>query len=177
MTNHKFIPLLVIVIITIMGERKMSLEKKHRMTRQRMVILDELRKVSSHPTADEVYKMLRKILPRISLGTVYRNLEILSVMGLISKLEIDANQKRFDGNINKHYHICCIDCNRVYDINPETVKIDYSPDNPEGCKIIDYSFHFIGLCEECIKKNSIHKTSSSDRFKLKIRKSVSNNYR
>ena len=60
------------------------------MTRQRMVILDELRKVSSHPTADEVYEMVRKNLPRISLGTVYRNLEILSVMGLISKLEIDG---------------------------------------------------------------------------------------
>ena len=155
----------------------MSLEKKYRMTRQRMVILNELRKVSSHPTADKVYDMVRKTLPRISLGTVYRNLEILSEMGLISKLEIDANQKRFDGNIKKHYHIRCINCNRVYDINPETVKIDYSPDNPEGCKIIDCSFHFIGLCEDCIKNNSIHKTSSSDRYKLKIRKSGSNNYR
>ena len=142
----------------------MPLGKNHRMTRQRMVILDELRKVSSHPTADELYRIVRKILPHISLGTVYRNLEILSKMGLILKLEIDGNQKRFDGISEKHHHIHCINCNRIFDINPETVRIDYSSDNPEGCKIIDYSFHFIGLCEEC-NKNSIHKTSSSDRCK------------
>ena len=127
-----------------------------------MVILDELRKVSSHPTADEVYVMVRKILPRISLGTVYRNLEILSEMGLILKLEIDGNQKHFDGNCEKHHHIRCINCNCVFDINPETVKIDYSLNNPEGCKIIDYSFHFIGLCKECIKKiqftKQVHQT-------------------
>lgn len=140
----------------------MLLKKNYRMTRQRMVILEELRKVSSHPTADEVYEMVRKILPHISLGTVYRNLEILSEMGLILKLEINVNKKRFDGNSEKHYHIHCINCNRVHDINPETVKIDYSRDNQEGHKIIDYSFHLIGLCEKCIKKDSIHKTGSSD---------------
>lgn len=154
----------------------MPLGKNHRMTRQRMVILDELRKVSSHPTADELYRIVRKILPHISLGTVYRNLEILSKMGLILKLEIDGNQKRFDGNKEKHHHIRCINCNRVFDINPETIKIDYSSDNPEGCKIIDYSFHFIGLCKEC-NKNSIHQTVSSDRCESDGKKSGNNNYR
>ena len=155
----------------------MPLEKKYRITSQRMAILDELRKVCSHPTADEVYEMVRKKLPHISLGTVYRNLEILSEMRLILKLDIGANQKRFDCNCEKHYHICCINCNRIYDINPEAVKIDYSSDNPEGCKIIDYSFHFIGLCKECIKKDSIHKAGSSDRCILDGKKVENNNYR
>ena len=126
-----------------------------------MVILDELRKLSSHPTADEIYEIVRKVLPRISLGTVYRNLEILSEMGLILKLEIDGDKKRFDGKIKKHYHIRCLNCNRVYDISPETVKIDYSANNLEGYKIINYSFHFIGLCKECIKNVSNQKTGSS----------------
>ena len=139
----------------------MTLEKNHRMTHQRKVILDELNKMHSHPTADEIYVAVRSIIPHISLGTVYRNLEILSEMGLISKLEIDSHQKHFDDNIEKHYHISCINCNRVFDINPETIKIDYSEDNPEGCKIIDYCFHFIGLCEECVKKDSIYNKDSS----------------
>ena len=59
-----------------------------RMTRQREVILEELRKVNTHPSADEIYEMVRKRLPRISLGTVYRNLEILSKSGDIKKLII-----------------------------------------------------------------------------------------
>ena len=68
-----------------------------RMTRQRRVILEELRKVKTHPSADEIYEIVRKRLPRISLGTVYRNLEILSESGDIQKLEPGCSLKRFDG--------------------------------------------------------------------------------
>jgi len=70
-------------------------EKKQlfRMTRQRRIILEELRKVDSHPTADEVYEMVRRQLPRISLGTVYRNLEILSREGLIQKVVLGARRR------------------------------------------------------------------------------------
>ena len=69
-----------------------------RMTRQRRVILEELRKVNNHPSAYEIYEFVRKRLPRISLGTVYRNLEILSESGDIQKLEPGCSLKRFDGN-------------------------------------------------------------------------------
>ena len=86
-----------------------------RMTRQRNVILEELRKVDTHPSADEVYDMVRRRLPRISLGTVYRNLEILSQNGRIQKLEIGGTQKRFDGNPANHYHLRCIHCDRLAD--------------------------------------------------------------
>ncbi|HKI82610.1 MAG TPA: transcriptional repressor, partial [Pseudodesulfovibrio sp.] len=64
----------------------MAQEMGFRLSKQRKVILEELRKVKSHPTADEVYDMVRKIIPRISLGTVYRNLEFLSSKGLVLKL-------------------------------------------------------------------------------------------
>ena len=57
----------------------------HRNTKQRKVIIEELRKFHSHPTADEIHRMVRKRLPRISLGTVYRNLALLSQMGMIRK--------------------------------------------------------------------------------------------
>ena len=64
------------------------------MTKQRKVILEELRKQHTHPSADEVYRMVRHRLPRISLGTVYRNLEVLVQMGEIQKLELSGSLKR-----------------------------------------------------------------------------------
>ena len=85
------------------------------MTRQRRVILEELRKVNTHPSADEIYEIVRKRLPRISLGTVYRNLEILSEYGDIQKLEPGCSLKRFDGNPNEHCHIRCVSCDRIAD--------------------------------------------------------------
>lgn len=77
-------------------------ENKMRMTRQRKIILEEVRKVNTHPSADEIYEMVRLRLPRISLGTVYRNLEILSELGKIQKLQLSGSLKRFDWNTNKH---------------------------------------------------------------------------
>ncbi|MCJ7604005.1 MAG: transcriptional repressor, partial [Desulfobulbaceae bacterium] len=76
----------------------MEAKNKLRMTKQRQVILEELRKVKTHPTADDMYQMLRKKMPKISLGTVYRNLEILSESGIIQKLDVGGTQKRFDGD-------------------------------------------------------------------------------
>ncbi|MBW2321808.1 MAG: transcriptional repressor [Deltaproteobacteria bacterium] len=85
------------------------------MTKQRQVILEELRQLKTHPSADEIYKVVRRRLPRISLGTVYRNLEVLAKMGEIQKLELSGSIKRYDWNTNKHYHIRCVRCDRVDD--------------------------------------------------------------
>ncbi|MBW2172694.1 MAG: transcriptional repressor, partial [Deltaproteobacteria bacterium] len=89
------------------------------MTPQRKVILEELRMADSHLTADDVYKMVRARLPRISLGTVYRNLEILSRLGMIHKLELGGMQKRFDGKTQDHYHLRCLRCGRIDDVPME----------------------------------------------------------
>jgi Fe2+ or Zn2+ uptake regulation protein len=121
-----------------------------RMTRQRKVILEELRKVSTHPSADEVYEMVRRRLPRISLGTVYRNLEILSESGDIQKLEPGCSLKRFDGNPYKHYHIRCTRCDRVVDAPADLdLKIDHEQVKTIGFKIMGYMLEFLGLCSHC----------------------------
>jgi len=70
-----------------------------RLTTQRQIILEELAKVTSHPTANEVYDMVRKRLPRIGLGTVYRNLELMADSGVILKIEVGGTQKRFDATV------------------------------------------------------------------------------
>ena len=127
------------------------LEKPNiRMTRQRKIILEELRKVNTHPSADEVYEMVRKRLPRISLGTVYRNLEVLSKSGAIQKLEPGCSLKRFDGDPREHYHIRCIKCNRVVDTHFD-IDLNITNENFEGSnfKIIGHKLEFIGLCSKC----------------------------
>lgn len=122
-----------------------------RMTRQRQVILEELRKVNTHPSADEIYEMVRKRLPRISLGTIYRNLEILSASGEIQRLELGTSLKRFDGVADDHYHIRCLDCNRVIDAPPGfDVSITHEPAESTGFKILGHTLEFIGICPACL---------------------------
>jgi len=131
-------------------------ENKMRMTRQRKIILEELRKVKTHPSADEIYEMVRLRLPRISLGTVYRNLEILSELGEIQKLQLSGALKRFDWDTSKHYHIRCVRCNRVDDapIAPLN-QIEDELYESTVFEIIGHNLEFVGLCPECSKK--IHK--------------------
>ena len=126
-----------------------------RMTPQRKVILEELRKVNTHPSADEIYAMVRRRLPRISLGTVYRNLEILAENGQIQKLELGSSLKRFDGVAENHYHIRCIRCDRVVD-----APVDFDPALDQKLKnisdfdIIGHRLEFIGICPACRKQAS-----------------------
>jgi len=119
------------------------------------VILEELTKVTSHPTADEIYEMVRKKLPRISLGTIYRNLEILSECGLISKMEIGGIQKRFDATTENHYHIRCTVCGRVDDIDGEVFEnIADRFKDLNGYKVVDHRLELVGICPSC--RNDSH---------------------
>ena len=120
------------------------------MTRQRKVILEELRKQNIHPTADALYAMVRKRLPRISLGTVYRNLEILTALGEIQTLEMSGSQKRYDGIPNKHYHIRCMHCGRVDDapIAPLN-QLENELYGATVYTIMGHRLEFMGLCPEC----------------------------
>mgnify|MGYP002064354856 FL=1 len=123
------------------------------MTRQRKVILEELLKQNSHPSADEIYQIVRRRMPRISLGTVYRNLEVLASMGKIQKLELSGALKRYDWNTNKHYHIRCLHCDRVDDapIAPLN-RLENDLYGATVFEIIGHNLEFTGLCPECSKK-------------------------
>ena len=121
-----------------------------RMTRQRQVILEEVRNVTSHPSADEIYEMVRKRLPRISLGTVYRNLEILAECGEIQKLELGCSLKRFDGIAEEHYHIRCLCCDRIFDAPPQSsIHISHQLKECTEFKIVGFKLEFIGICPAC----------------------------
>ena len=121
-----------------------------RLTTQRQIILEELGKVKTHPTANEVYDMVRKRLPRIGLGTVYRNLELMAESGIILKLEVGGTQKRFDATTDLHYHIRCIDCGKVDDIEiPVQNQINESASENTAYEVLGHHIEFTGTCDEC----------------------------
>jgi Fur family ferric uptake transcriptional regulator len=128
-----------------------ELDDNMRLTSQRQVIIEELEKVKSHPTANEIHDIVRKRLPRIGLGTVYRNLELLAGKGIIKKLEVGGEQKRFDGDTSPHYHIRCVKCNRVEDIFIERHKgLEKSAASCCSYKILDHHVQFSGICSHCL---------------------------
>lgn len=121
-----------------------------RITKQRQIILDELCSVTSHPTADVLYQMVRKRLPKISLGTVYRNLEIMSACGIIQKLDIGGTQKRFDGAPHVHYHVRCSQCGRVDDLDlPPDFNVEKAAGKLTSFKILRHRLEFTGICPGC----------------------------
>ena len=120
------------------------------MTRQRRAILDVLKNTDSHPTADEVYRQVRARLPRVSLGTVYRNLEILSENDRILKLELNGEPKRFDARLRPHYHLTCRKCGKVIDLALGPLgDIEERAARLSGCLITGHNLEFSGLCPAC----------------------------
>jgi Fur family ferric uptake transcriptional regulator len=136
-------------------ERKSLPKRKNlRTTQQRTIILEEVRSSKRHPSADELYSRVKKRLPRISLGTVYRNLEILTQLGEIQELKLSGSLKRYDWNPNKHYHIRCINCDRVDDapIAPLN-QIEDDLYETTVYEIIGHNLEFTGLCPDCTRKD------------------------
>lgn len=139
------------------------MEAKLRMTHQREIILEELRRSKTHPTADELYERIKKKLPRISLATVYRNLEILSESGLIKKLEISGRQKRFDWDPSDHDHVYCTKCQRVDNIPTETAPLlSIEPNQQRGYRITGCRIEFYGLCPNCLKPQQLQKSTGEN---------------
>ena len=130
-----------------------------RRTAQRQIILEELAKVKTHPTANDLYDMVRKRLPRIGLGTVYRNLELMSNKGIIQKIEVGGTQKRFDAITEPHCHIRCTCCGKVEDIGL-TVTDDMFKTAAKNSpyQITGYSIEFTGACLDCQSIQSVTAT-------------------
>lgn len=128
-----------------------------RNTEQKSVILNVLQTHTDHPTADQIYSEVRSILPKISLGTVYRNLEKLSSAGIIMKLESGGGQKRFDPDPLEHSHFRCVDCSAVIDL-PEDIKIDLPELNNQntGRIVLGTTVEYYGYCEECTAKRRLN---------------------
>lgn len=129
-----------------------------RKTKQREVILDELMKLRTHPSADELYGRVKKRLPRISLGTVYRNLDALSRDGVIRRIESAGSRRRFDADTGNHHHIRCVTCGRIDDLEAcaERPKDDARVAKGTGYRVLGRSIEYLGVCPACRKKAGRH---------------------
>ena len=124
-------------------------------SRQRESIKHYLMTTKMHPTADEVYMHVKREFPNISLGTVYRNLALLSERGDIIKLSYDGGADRYDASVKPHYHFICQECGEVTDIEIESFDqeiIDRVNKIFPG-EIRESVTYFRGTCEKCLRKN------------------------
>lgn len=129
----------------------MKKEIVRRSTRQRQVILEELSKVKTHPTADSVFRMVRKRLPGISYGTVYRNLNLLRDENKVLELSCGRYSCRYDATVKNHYHFFCLGCKNVFDMEdvPLLKDLDGLTGNNPEFKVVSHRLEFHGYCRKC----------------------------
>ena len=135
----------------------MSNSQAIRMTESHKAILSVLGRTRAHPTADEVYSMVRENLPNVSLGTVYRNLDLLAKQGLIRTLAAAGEQRRYDGMLDDHHHIRCEICGRIDDIElGNTERLEELIVDGRGYEVHGYTLCFVGVCRECAGNGKNH---------------------
>ena len=122
-------------------------------SRQREAVIECLRNRHDHPTADALFQTLREEDPKISLGTVYRNLGLLVELGEIRKISIGDGCERYDYITEDHYHFICNHCGRIFDLDTKQIEgIHNSVVNENIATIDSHELTFYGICKECYKK-------------------------
>jgi len=127
-------------------------EKKFRSSRQRNRILELLRSTDTHPTADWIFEQIKKDFPKLSLGTVYRNLAILVEQGLVKKIHFGSTFDRFEANTTPHYHLVCESCGKIIDFEmPIYDQLNKQALEFTNFKINYHKLEFFGICQDCSK--------------------------
>lgn len=123
-----------------------------RMTGQRRAILEALTGDLTHPSADAVYQKVKARLPHISLGTVYRNLKLLSQTGHVREIEIADGPNRYDYRTDHHYHFMCSACGDVYDVELPFQQGLHRQLEKRGFSVLRHDIQFHGRCPRCQKQ-------------------------
>ena len=119
-------------------------------SRKREAVLDKIRSTTAHPSAVWVYEELRKDIPDLSLGTVYRNISVFKDEGLIISVGVVNGQERFDGNTSEHTHFICVDCGEVLDVDAELEEtVNSKVEAANGVDILYRQLTFYGRCGKC----------------------------
>ena len=117
------------------------------MTKQKRLILDIINNSYTHPTAEEIYKEAKRIMPSIALGTVYRNLGIMTEEGLIRRIACDRSPDRFDRTAPRHDHFLCTKCGEVEDTDVSSLVSLI--ENSTGEHIEGYELMIKHVCDSC----------------------------
>ncbi|MCL4459055.1 MAG: transcriptional repressor [Chloroflexi bacterium] len=134
--------------------------KRYRNTKQKQCLLRVLRGTTTHPPAIWVYEQVRQEIPSISLGTVYRNLELLSREGQVQRLDTRHPESRYDANVKLHYHFVCLTCERVYDVPlPPHRELEAEAEQISGHKVGEHVLMFYGTCKDCLSTQGKDRTA------------------
>ena len=126
------------------------MEPRTRASRQREVVLEAVRSSMDHPTAEWVFRRARRRLPRISQGTVSRNLEQLVGEGLVHEIHVGGHVARFDANTGRHYHIRCLGCRRVSELPMSvTSTLEEEAARATSYQVLGHAVEIYGLCPAC----------------------------
>ncbi len=122
-------------------------------SRQREAIKERMMGRTDHPTADTIYMEVRNEFPNISLGTVYRNLTLLSEMGEIARLNVGDGAEHFDPNTSPHCHFVCKECGCVQDLGLDNIThlVEMASESFDG-KINGSVTYFYGICGKCLRQ-------------------------
>ena len=118
-----------------------------RNTKQRSLVLEVVNHNDCHPTALEVYQECKKVIPNISLGTVYRNLNFLALQGEIQRVEVPGHIERYDKR-HSHDHFICIKCGNIIDLKQRSIL---SRKMIKGNQILTFKTYYNGICHDCLK--------------------------
>ncbi|CEM61644.1 transcriptional repressor [Treponema phagedenis] len=124
--------------------------KIYKHSKQRQALLSLLRFSKNHPTAAWLYDELRRKIPDISQGTVYRNLNVLVEQKLVRVINSGSKAARFDADMSPHYHVICTCCGKVQDITlPPDMQKNAQAEAISGYKIENHNLDFFGICPDC----------------------------
>ncbi|PIW33100.1 MAG: transcriptional repressor [Nitrosopumilales archaeon CG15_BIG_FIL_POST_REV_8_21_14_020_37_12] len=124
-------------------------DEGHRITPQRIAIMDYLLHTKDHPSADQVHSVVRKRYPMTSLSTVYKTLDLLREKKLVNEIEV-WGEARFDAQVDEHINLVCLNCGNIEDIDEKALKnIQAKIAKKSDYLIIKGSFEMHGYCSKC----------------------------
>lgn len=124
-----------------------------RVSLYRLKIFEYLINERTHPTAEEIYRWLKKELPAISPGTVYNTMRLFLEKKIVQLVNVERNEARYDATLSWHGHLKCLGCGRVFDLHLENLKLS----GLEGFEIFEKHLDLKGLCPECLKRKKYKK--------------------
>lgn len=136
--------------------RRTCQEKGLALTHQRQVIYRVLAEMGHHPSPEAIYENVRREIPSISLGTVYKNIKTFLDTGLLREVSMHHGSVRLESNMTPHHHLICVHCKAIVDLEEEDlepVRLKRRP--PKGFQIHRYSVEALGCCPECAAKRGM----------------------
>ena len=126
-------------------------ERGHRVTPQRLAILEILAQSEGHPSVEAVYRIVTKDFPTTSLATVYKTVTLLKELGEVLELEFSPDSNRYDGNKPyPHPHVLCVKCRRIVDPDLASLgNMTREVAQQTGFEILNHRLDFYGVCQEC----------------------------